>query len=258
VARITSIVRVPVALAIAVVSVLVVAAPASAVSSPPQSSDGYDISWPQCGGTFPDGPAFGIVGVSSGLAFHDNQCLAEEFAWAAGAPSAPAFYFNTANPGAESSHWTDPGPNPCGGDSADLGCAYNYGYNAASHAFAYAMAQTGSAAGHSWWLDIETSNTWSANPDVNVADIEGMLEYLRAQPGVSTGIYSTKQQWNQITNGASFPLVPNWLAGAGDADEAGNFCDSAYSFTGGPVTMAQYPAGAFNADRACGLTDDQG
>jgi opacity protein-like surface antigen len=253
VARITSIVRVPVALAIAVVSALVVAAPASAASS--LGSNGYDISWPQCGGPFPDNPAFAIVGVSSGLAFHDNPCLAEEFAWAAGAPSEPAFYFNTANPGAQSSHWTDPGPKPCAGDSDDLGCAYNYGYNAAGHAFAYAMAQTGGAAGHGWWLDVETSNTWSANPDVNVANVEGMLDYLGAQPGVSTGIYSTKRQWNQITGGASFPLVPNWVAGAGDADEARDLCDPASSFTGGAVELVQYPAGPYNADHAC-LTDE--
>jgi len=251
VARITPIVRVPVALAIGVVSVLVVAAPATAVSSPPQSSDGYDISRPQCGGPFPDSPAFGIVGVTSGLPFNDNPCLADEFAWAAGAPSEPAFYFNTANPGAQSSHWSDPGPKPCGGDSDDLGCAYNYGYNAAGQAFAYAMAQTGGAAGHSWWLDVETSNSWSANPDVNVVDIEGVLEYLRAQPGVSAGIYSTKRQWNQITDGASFPSLPNWVAGAGDADEARDFCDPAYSFTGGPVELVQYPAGPYNADHAC-------
>jgi hypothetical protein len=28
-------------------------------------------------------------------------------------------------------------------------------------------------------------------------------------------------------------------------------CDSAHSFTGGPVTLVQYPAGSFDGDFAC-------
>ena len=36
---------------------------------------GYDISYPQCGGSYPRNIAFGIVGVTRGLAFSANPCL---------------------------------------------------------------------------------------------------------------------------------------------------------------------------------------
>src|ERR1700724_2252076 len=51
----------------------------------------YDISYPQCGGTYPTG-AFGIVGVNGGYPFvHYNPCLADEYSHA---PHA-ALYINT-------------------------------------------------------------------------------------------------------------------------------------------------------------------
>jgi hypothetical protein len=165
---------------------------------------GFDISWPQCPpASFPVHPRFGIVGASDGLEYSDNPCLATEYQWAKRPRRPAAFYINTADPGAQSAHWTAPGPKPCGGGSDDQGCAYNYGWNAASHAFVYAGAQTGAAGRLAWWLDIETSNTWSANTAVNNADIQGMLDYFHQQL-VTVGIYSTGLQWTTITGGAAF------------------------------------------------------
>ena len=37
---------------------------------------GNDVSYPQCGKSFPSGQAFGIVGVNDGLANNANPCLA--------------------------------------------------------------------------------------------------------------------------------------------------------------------------------------
>ncbi len=219
--------------------------------APSGTDGGYDISWAQCGGAYPNNPVFGVVGVSNGLPFHDNPCLAGEYGWATSAPYAVGFYLNTANPGTQSIHWTDPGPQPCSGASDDLGCAYNYGYNAARHALAYADAQTGAAAGKAWWLDIETGNTWSADVNSNMADVQGMLDYLNAQSGVTLGIYSTGAQWAQITGGAVLASTPVWVPYAQQRSQAPGFCDAAYSFTGGPVAMVQYPAGNFDGDYAC-------
>jgi hypothetical protein len=219
--------------------------------APSGTDGGYDISWVQCGGSYPSNPAFGVVGVSNGSAFHDNSCVAAEYRWAAAAPYDVGFYFNTANPGTQSVHWTEPGPRDCSGASDDLGCVYNYGYNAARHAFEYTAAQTGVAAGKAWWLDIETVNTWSADVNSNMADIQGMLDYLNSQSGVTPGIYSSGSQWTQITGGAVLASTPVWVPYAQQRSQAPGFCDAAYSFTGGPVAMVQYPAGSFDGDYVC-------
>lgn len=77
---------------------------------------GVDISYPQCGSTFPTGQAFAIVGVNDGLANTLNPCLGplsataslgeSELYWAAGSsgmlePGQPkaSLYVNTADPG---------------------------------------------------------------------------------------------------------------------------------------------------------------
>jgi hypothetical protein len=213
------------------------------------TTGGYDISWPQCGKTYPANSAFGIVGASDGLAYSDNPCLASEYQWAAGASRPAGLYLNTADPGSASSHWTAPGPKACSGSSDDLGCAYNYGWNAASHAFAYAATQSAAGAGVTWWLDIETANTWSSNTAANSADIQGMVDYFGSQ-AVTVGVYSTSLQWGQITGGMTL-TVPNWLAGASSATQASSWCSSAQSFTGGPVRVVQYPSGGFDGDVLC-------
>jgi hypothetical protein len=208
---------------------------------------GYDIAWPQCNKTYPTNPAFAVVGVSDGRAFSDNPCFAAEYSWATAAPRAPGVYMNTANPGASSTRWTLQGPKSCGGASDDVGCAYNYGWNAAAHAFAYAAAQGVDAS--SWWIDVETLNTWSTNTATNNADIRGMLEYLQGV-GRDVGVYSTASQWAQITGGLALD-VPNWLAGATSASQAVSWCSAQHSFTGGRVTMVQYPSGLFDGDAFC-------
>jgi hypothetical protein len=210
---------------------------------------GFDISWPQCSKALPSNPTFGIVGVSNGLAFSDNPCLVAEYRWAAGASHAPSFYMSTANPGAQSIHWTEPGPKPCSGASDDRGCAYNYGWNAASHAFAYAAAQTGDAAQRMWWLDIETLNTWSTTVALNNDDIQGMVDFFAAR-SVPVGVYSTRFQWNQITGGLVLG-VPNWLAGASSTSQAVSWCTTGTSFSGGRIAMVQYATSSIDTDVAC-------
>jgi hypothetical protein len=210
---------------------------------------GYDVSWPQCSSTLPGDATFAVVGVSDGRAFSDNPCLHAQYTWAAGAPRPPALYMNTGNPGKQSVHWTEPGPKSCNGASSDSGCAYNYGWNAASHAFDYAQAQTGAAAQAAWWLDVETGNSWSTTVSLNSADIHGMVDFF-ASRSVTVGVYSTRFQWNQITGGLAL-AVPNWLAGATSTSQAVNWCSTASSFSGGPVAMVQYATSTIDTDVAC-------
>src|SRR2546427_4681182 len=79
--------------------------PAMAAQARPSASPtGNDISYPQCGKTYPSGQAFAIVGVNGGKASNFNGCFNSEWSWAqtsrGGTSQAPAqLYINTGNPG---------------------------------------------------------------------------------------------------------------------------------------------------------------
>jgi hypothetical protein len=220
---------------------------------------GNDISYPQCISSTsaslpPAGGSFGIVGVNGGKAFTQNACLQPEFAWAAGLSDAPGFYVNTGNPGKRSAHWNNPGaPLTCSGKSNDANCAYDYGWNAAVYAYSYAQSVTASPRQYTFWFDVETANSWNTgNTSTNVADLHGMLDYLKSRGAVYFGFYSTRSQWNQIIGGAQdFNTYWNWVAGASDLNSAQKMCDSVNSFTGGPVKLSQYISGGFDTDYRC-------
>jgi GH25 family lysozyme M1 (1,4-beta-N-acetylmuramidase) len=114
-------------------------------------------------------------------------------------------------------------------------------------------ATTGGAANHTWWLDVETANSWSStSKPANAAAVHGFVDYLLAQPGVSVGIYSTGYQWGVITGTpAGFETFPNWVPGAGTVAQAASYCSPSRSFTGGPVVMTQYPLNGFDGDYLC-------
>jgi len=230
---------------------------------------GYDISFPQCGGTYPSHPAFGIVGVNDGRAFTANPCVGSEYAWALGSssPTQPhvSFYLNTGNPGpltatGGSPHWPTAGtttPLPCDG-TWSANCAYDYGWNAAQDSLKNATAVSGAAARSApWWLDVETANSWSSDTTTNVADLRGEVDSLRNAGIARIGIYSTGYMWGQITGARSsgstinapFHALPNWVPGASNAGAAKKYC--ADTITGGPVLLTQYPSGGYDADYVC-------
>ena len=127
---------------------------------------GNDISYPQCGGSLPAAPAFGIVGLTGGRADDLNPCLGpypsytqSELYWAVastvGGTSQPkaSLYVNTADPGdvyngTVIADWPTSGGNATYGSCATTavtlssgstatvgansdGCAWQYGYNMA-------------------------------------------------------------------------------------------------------------------------------
>ncbi len=230
---------------------------ASPASPPPKAiargTVGHDISWPQCGGGVPQGSAFGIVGVTGGRPYTENRCLASQYAWAKATPGGAGFYINTSNPGTASTlvNWySQKAPDPACAPGNDTACAYNFGFNAAAVAFSYAQAQTGAAAFAPWWLDVETTNSWSPTDlGANLGSIRGTIDFLQRAPGVTVGIYSTRYQWTKITGGAQIPL-PNWIAGARDLDDAKARCTPAFSATGGPIVLNQFVAG-YDHNYAC-------
>src|SRR6266498_1508656 len=191
-------------LALAVVSALVVAgllagrAPSAAAATDPNV--GYDISYPQCNGTFPSGGGFGIVGVNGGRVYSPNPCLgagdgASELSWAG---MDAGLYANTGNPGpALSSHWPNGQTSPRACNTAaspgadTLNCAYDYGWNAAADSYQTAVrayislglapsGATSTPTANAWWLDIETGNSWRTDVTLNVAALQGAVAHLES------------------------------------------------------------------------------
>ncbi|HEX4034430.1 MAG TPA: hypothetical protein VHX66_08310 [Solirubrobacteraceae bacterium] len=255
-----------VALAIVVVVVLVIAVSGS---SPPTT--GYDVSYPQCSGSYPSNPLFGIVGVNGGLANKANPCVSGELQWARDAPTPKrpkqpplSLYIDTGNPGG---HHVADWPNA--GTASDYGacnglltnsCSYIYGEQRATHSLHVVAALDPVAARTApWWLDVELMASWAGTYELNIAALQGFIAGLRnAGAAGAIGIYSTTAQWKEITGltaqttATAFdgPL-PDWVAGT-DATlaQARQNCASG-GFTGVAPSLAQYRTGSLDADLRC-------
>lgn len=251
-------------------------------AAPVPGQTGHDVSSPQCGGALPTTGSFGIVGVNAGRAYTANSCLGAELSWAGGLSSSPSLYTNPANPAPTSSYyWPATGssdPVLCldSTSTTDPGCAYDYGWHAAANALATATAATTAAASLTWWLDVETGNTYNGNGSSNAADLQGMIDYLRGHGVPSVGLYSTGAQWTTITGGwtlsndasyrsgwsrefvPAYPLSdsPVWIAGLSSLSTAQSNCST--SFTGVAAQVAQYTDGSFDGDLVCGSSATPG
>ncbi|MDQ2940565.1 MAG: hypothetical protein M3R05_00085 [Chloroflexota bacterium] len=224
---------------------------------------GYDISYPQCGSAYPRNPAFGIVGVNGGIVFSGNRCLASQLVWAG---TNAQLYANTGNPGPQlSTHWPtgQSTPRACSSSNPDsLDCAYDYGWNAAADSYRKAVdayVSLGQApqgairtpTANTWWLDVETGNSWRTDGARNVAVLQGAVAYLESVEVGGVGFYSTSYQWGQITGGSrAFATYPSWHAGAQTLRTAKRYC-SGSGFTGGRIVLTQYIASGFDADYRC-------
>src|SRR3712207_6767412 len=161
---------------------------------------GYDVSRPQCGTTLPTARAFAVVGVNGGLSTKANPCLSTQLRWAwrsngsvTNQPKAQ-LYLNTANPGelrAQVATWPKAGSTPygtCAGGN-DQACSWQYGYERAQNSVVSFFTPAARSAGvdtlpsrYTWWLDVETENTWQSGSAGalarNRATLEGMTAYL--------------------------------------------------------------------------------
>jgi hypothetical protein len=205
--------------------------PRGAVYVPGQT--GYDVSWPNCHVSPPKQAPFGIIGVTYGKNYTKAPCLAQQATWFAHYDA----YMNTGNVAYDTSHRSYTTPIKCTG--RDETCAaYNYGYAAALYALKYANSQHVYPA--TWWLDVETENTWSSNTNQNRAALAGaVVAITHAAQAVQVGFYAYPGQWQQITAGWR-PHNIAWVAtGSSRASDASTACTAA-SFTAGPVLLAQY------------------
>ncbi len=226
----------------------------------------YDVSYPQCGQSLPGTATGGIVGVNDGIVLSANPCFATEWSWASKATTyAPAIYANTGNPGPTySSHWPTGATTPraCDG-TAGVDCSYDYGWRAAMDSFADASKVVASAGAVTWWLDVETGNSWqtlesgygqtAASRADDLAALQGEVDGLTDSGVTTVGFYSTSYQWTQVTgsSGSAFSTAPAWVAGASSLTSAQSNC-TASSFTGGKILLTQYASNGYDADYHCG------
>ena len=217
-------------------------------------STGYDISYPQCGGSYPSG-AFGIVGVNGGYPFkYYNPCLADEVAHS----SNTALYINTGYDPLYTQVDGIHSTSQCVTQSASVTgtpsqqAAWAVGCSEASRSITYATAQ-GVTNPSSWWLDVETANSWSSSDlSMNQYTIQGIVDTLLRQSPAGVGIYSTHYQWNAVVGPLPVSgVLADWVAtGTTSLKRARRACGTA-GFTGAPVWFVQYISGGFDTDYAC-------
>ena len=201
---------------------------------------GTDVSYPNCSARISK-TAFGVVGVTGGLSYSYNGCLAAE----ASHFSNLSLYMNTGW-NSQSPHINALNPRLCG--AGDNNClAYNYGYNAALDAINYAASQT--VRSSAWWLDVETSNTWNSDTNQNRNSLQGSYDALVSNGAATVGAYSTTAQWQTITGGW-LNGWPNWGATTWSTPrQAAAYCKG-HQFTGGLTYLIQYK-GKLDQDYAC-------
>ncbi len=190
-----------------------------------QGALGYDLSYNTL--AYPaDSFGFAVVGVTGGKAFVHNARISSEYQWTRfSTATAATLYMNLNAPYGSTVAANIVSPKTCpsrlAGESATTteptACeGYNYGYNAAKDAYAYATGAGVTSA--LWWLDIEEANSWSDDPSVNDASIQGAIDYLNSQ-NIRVGIYSVPSMWQNIagtyvptqTIGGSSVLIPTWF-----------------------------------------------
>ena len=268
--------------AVSVAMLATAVTPVAAARKTTTSSAGNDISWPQCGKSFPSGQQFGIVGVNGGLANDQNPCLgpyghggtsASELAWSwksTGTSKLGAYhavYVNTADPSPAVADWPKSSVaadqyGTCDTITPDSqACAWEYGWERATQDVAWLEAAAGKVSvdptpsTYTWWLDVETGNSWetgTAGLANNVADLQGMVAAFTSVTA-TTGIYSTSYQWGVITGksqASGLAGLADWIPGASTQSGAQSNC-SLPSFTGGPVPITQWFGSPFDGDVAC-------
>ena len=232
---------------------------------------GYDVSYPQCSGSYPSNPLFGIVGVNGGLANNANSCIGGELRWARDTPGQKrprqpqlSLYIDTGNPGGHHvADWPSGGTAPAyGACNSQLtnACSYIYGEQRAAHSYRLVAALDPIGAKTApWWLDVELMASWAGTYQLNIAALQGFIAGLHNAGATGPiGVYSTSAQWKDITGltAQTTPTafngqLPDWVAGTeATLTQAQQNCTSG-GFTGVAPTLAQYRTGTLDADLRC-------
>lgn len=236
--------RTTAALAAALALTVVVVAPAAGAGIAPAGTAGIDVSYPNCTDVASMSARFGVVGVTGGVPYSRNPCLAAE----AARFTTPHLYANAAW-SARSPKVSATSPRRC--VAGDVACrAYNYGYGAGIDALAAASAA--GARSTVWWLDVEAANAWSGVVAQNRASLQGEHDALLAHGVATVGVYSTTAQWDGIT-GSWRNGWPSWGATVLTSPSRVRTYCTGHRFTGGQSWMIQYRGSSFDQDVACAV-----
>jgi len=222
---------------------------------------GNDISWPQCpngmgvaghrgfGLPMPNAAAqFVVIGLTNGVGYAANQCLASQVAWAKAHHVYTAAYSMTTYPSTSQLATYGPkGPYAGTGLAARLA---NAGFAQAQ--FNVASMRTAGLVSPMVWVDVEPSGTalWTRNKAANKAVIDGVLRGYRTA-GFMVGIYSYKLGYDKIL-GATRYALPEWrTAGPRGQSVARGRCAASYSLQGGPAVLAQWWTASVDHDLTC-------
>ena len=207
---------------------------------------------------------FGIIGVDSGFPFMSaghpgNPCLADEYNHALQA----GLYVNTGyDPSYKDATHTTP---TCSMQStavagnAEQQAAWAVGCSEANADYGYASGK-GINIAATWWLDVETANSWCGQQGTACTDltlnqytIRGLIDTFTHIGAVPVGIYSNRTQWAAIVGNLPVTGVTSvWVAsGTYTAQQAATYCSSNASFAGAPVSLVQFLGGSVDRDYAC-------
>ena len=236
-------------------------------------SVGFDISYPQCGTSYPSG-SFGIVGVNGGYPFtYYNNCFLSEWAYAQQRTTNPGLYINTGY---------DPSYTAVDGRHTIADCvtpstgvrstsaqqkAWAVGCSEAERSIGWASCQNSTNPSNcsttvsptGWWLDVETGNSWCGQAGTNCSDlslnqytVQGIVDTLNKRFGAPVGVYSTTYQWKAIVgSNAVLGIAADWLAtGVRTQKRAKSYCMTT-GFTRSPIWLVQFLPGSYDADYAC-------
>ena len=102
-----------------------------------------------------------------------------------------------------------------------------------------------------WWLDVETANTWRADRRLNVITLHGAVDFLESMGVAEVGFYSTPLLWWRVTRGSNeFDDYPAWHA-AGRIGPEPRIGATAPGLTGGELRMVQWVQDGLDRNVRC-------
>lgn len=269
----------PFALLVVAVAVIASYVGAAALAASPAAAAlpelaGQDISWPQCpagSGTAIPGTSYGtgygnpmpptttdfvIIGLTDGLPFYRNHCLASQVQFVDTFGLRTGAYTMAGYPtSAQLSRYGDAGPRT-GTTLTDR--LFNTGY--AMAAFDLASMRAVGLSVPFVWIDVETRSkaptppNWPSNTTTNNRAVLAGIAAGFANAGLGTGWYSVQTSWKAIT-GNWLDKTPMWKAGNYDDTLTGyararSICSTS-PLNGGPIWAAQAVSGSSDLDVTC-------